>query len=274
MVVILGVTTYLVNNLHLADQRRVMSLHQVEYANKLASIGRLSAGVAHEINNPLAIINEKAGLIKDLFSFKPDYAQDKRLLELIDGVIASVARCAVITRRLLGFARHMAVSIEPIALRALIEDVLGFLRKEAEYRSIAVVVEVPGEIPTFVSDRGKLQQILLNLINNAFAALSDGGQLKVAARLVGADALTIDVIDNGSGIAPEDLDRIFEPFFSTRTSTGGTGLGLAITYGLVQELGGTLRVQSQVGEGSTFTLTLPLEMQQPKGDTRANPAGG
>ncbi|MCG6908320.1 MAG: two-component sensor histidine kinase, partial [Desulfobacteraceae bacterium] len=274
MVVILWVTTYLVNNLHLADQRRVMSLHQVEYANKLASIGRLSAGVAHEINNPLAIINEKAGLIKDLFSFKPDYAQDKRLLELIDGVIASVERCAVITRRLLGFARHMAVSVESIAVRALIEDVLGFLRKEAEYRSIDVVVDVPDEVPTFVSDRGKLQQILLNLINNAFAALSDGGQLKVAARLAGSDALAIDVIDNGSGIAPEDLDRIFEPFFSTRTSSGGTGLGLSITYGLVQELGGTLKVQSQVGEGSTFTITLPLQMPQPKGDASANPAGG
>ncbi len=274
LVVILGVTTYLVNNLHLADQRRVMSLHQVEYANKLASIGRLSAGVAHEINNPLAIINEKAGLIKDLFSFKPDYAQDKRLLELIDGVIASVERCAVITRRLLGFARHMAVSVEPIAARALIEDVLGFLRKEAEYRSIDVVVEVPDEVPTFVSDRGKLQQILLNLINNAFAALSDGGQLKVAARLADTNALAIDVIDNGSGIAPEDLDRIFEPFFSTRTSSGGTGLGLSITYGLVQELGGTLKVQSQVGEGSTFTITLPLEMPQTKGDASANPAGG
>ncbi|MGD8543352.1 MAG: ATP-binding protein, partial [Desulfobacteraceae bacterium] len=80
--------------------------------------------------------------------------------------------------------------------------------------------------------------------------------------------------DNGSGIAPEDLDRIFEPFFSTRTSSGGTGLGLSITYGLVQELGGTLKVQSQVGEGSTFTITLPLEMPQTKGDASANPAGG
>jgi signal transduction histidine kinase len=273
LVVIVGVTTYLVNNLHLADQRRVTTLHQVEYANKLASIGRLSAGVAHEINNPLAIINEKAGLIKDIFSFKPEYAQDRKLIGLIDGVIASVERCAVITRRLLGFARHMAVSIEPIAVKTLIEDVLGFLRKEAEYRSIDVEVKVPEKIPTFVSDRGKLQQILLNLINNAFAALSDGGRLQVEARLAGSKAVAIDVIDNGSGIAPGDLDRIFEPFFSTRTCSGGTGLGLSITYGLVQELGGTLTVASRVGEGSTFTVTLPLEMPQPKGDASANPAG-
>jgi signal transduction histidine kinase len=262
-----------VNNLHLADQRRVTTLHQVEYANKLASIGRLSAGVAHEINNPLAIINEKAGLIKDIFSFKPEYAQDRKLIGLIDGVIASVERCAVITRRLLGFARHMAVSIEPIAVKALIEDVLGFLRKEAEYRSIEVEVKVPEKIPIFVSDRGKLQQILLNLINNAFAALSDGGRLQVEARLAGSKAVAIDVIDNGSGIAPGDLDRIFEPFFSTRTCSGGTGLGLSITYGLVQELGGTLQVASRVGEGSIFTVTLPLEMPQPKGDAGANPAG-
>ncbi|MBN2124453.1 MAG: two-component sensor histidine kinase [Deltaproteobacteria bacterium] len=274
LLVILGVATYLVGKIHLADQKRVMTLHQVEYANKMASIGRLAAGVAHEINNPLAVINEKAGLIKDLFSVKPEYAGDPKLRGLIDSIISSVGRCAVITRRLLNFARHADLTIQPLELGEVIREVLGFLGKEAEYRSIDVFVDVPEEIPPVESDRGKLQEIFLNLFNNAFAALSDGGRLVITAGIDGKNHVLVKVSDNGCGIPEDDLKRVFEPFFSTRAKTGGTGLGLSITYGLVQELGGAVRVESEVGKGTTFFLTLPLQWTKQRGKADESPTGG
>jgi signal transduction histidine kinase len=262
MMVIMGGVTFLVNRIFLADQRRVMALHEVEYANKMASIGRLSAGVAHEINNPLAIIDQKAGLIKDLFMLKKEYAADPKLMDLIDSVLRSVDRCAGITRRLLNFARRIDVNIRAVNLEEIIREVLGFLVKEAEYRSIDVKVDVPADIPMIESDQGRLQEIFLNLINNAFAALSDGGQLSIAARKDGTDRIAVSVTDNGHGISEKDLKRIFEPFFSTKTERGGTGLGLSITYGLVQELGGKISVHSQVGKGTSFIVELPLKLEK------------
>jgi two-component system NtrC family sensor kinase len=264
LLVILGVATYLVNKLHDTDEKRVATLHHMEYSDKMASIGRLAAGVAHEINNPLAIINEKAGLIHDMFMLKKEYAGDQKLIGLVESVLSSVERCGAVTRRLLSFARHMDVEIQPIKFKELIEEVLGFLGKEAEYRGIKVNVEVWDRIPTINSDRGKLQQIFLNLFNNAFAAMADGGHLDIKVYRRSAESIWVKVTDNGCGIREADLKRIFEPFFSTKKTKGGTGLGLSITYGLVRELGGDINVESEVGKGTTFTVTLPLEAKQRK----------
>ena len=274
LIVILGTATYLVEQIYLADQRRVAMLHKVEYANKLASIGRLAAGVAHEINNPLAIINEKAGLIKDIFSFKKEFQAEPRLIALMDSIIASVERCAAVTRRLLRFARHMEVSIQTINLEEVVREVLGFIGKEAEYRDIAVSVQVQGEIPPFESDRGKLQQIFLNIINNALAAIGDGGRLDILLRRVDERSVSVTFIDNGRGIPAEDLKRVFEPFFTTKASQGGTGLGLSITYGLVQELGGSIQVESTVGKGTRFAVHLPLKYEKRSREIDASTVGG
>ncbi|MBW2060425.1 MAG: two-component sensor histidine kinase [Deltaproteobacteria bacterium] len=259
LIVIVGVSTYLVTKIQEADYRRIISLHEVEYSNKLASIGRLAAGVAHEINNPLAIINEKTGLIKDLLTIKKEQVESQKLISFADSILASVERCAAITGRLLGFARHIDVSIQAINLKEVIHEAIDFQGKEAEYRSIEVSVDVPDDIPRFESDRGKLQQVFINLLNNAFAALSDGGHLSITARQENKDLVSITFTDDGCGIPAEDLDRIFEPFFSTRTTKGGTGLGLSITYGLIQEIGGRINVQSELGKGTSFNITLPLK---------------
>jgi len=259
LIVIVGVSTYLVTKIQEADYRRIISLHEVEYSNKLASIGRLAAGVAHEINNPLAIINEKTGLMKDLLTIKKEQVESQKLISFADSILASVERCAAITGRLLGFARHIDVSIQAINLKEVIHEAIDFQGKEAEYRSIEVSVDVPDDIPRFESDRGKLQQVFINLLNNAFAALSDGGHLSITARQENKDLVSITFTDDGCGIPAEDLDRIFEPFFSTRTTKGGTGLGLSITYGLIQEIGGRINVQSELGKGTSFNITLPLK---------------
>jgi signal transduction histidine kinase len=256
---ILGVATYLVNRIHAADQRRVQALHQVEYANKLASIGRLASGVAHEINNPLAIINQKAGLIKDLFTINSNYSGNEKLIRLVDDVLASVRRCGTITRRLLDFARHMESSVEAVDIEAIIRQVLGFMEKEAERRCIAVSVGVQDSIPIFESDRGNVQQIFLNLINNAFAAMADGGRLDVTIARKGTTHVTVTVADTGHGIPEADLKRVFEPFFSTRQGHGGTGLGLSVTYGMISEMGGEVTVSSQPNRGARFVVTLPIK---------------
>jgi two-component system, NtrC family, sensor kinase len=261
LVVILGVASFLVNKIYLADQKRITMLHQVEYSNKMATIGRLAAGVAHEINNPLAVINEKAGLIKDLFSMKPDGAKDEKLLSTVNAIISSVERCAKITRRLLSFMRNTGVIIEGINLAETIQEVLVFLGKEAEYRSFHISVHMDEDVPQITSDRGRLQEIFLNVINNSFAAMQDGGHLQVTVKRAKADSVAVTITDDGCGIPKADLERVFEPFFSTRTGKGGTGLGLSITSGLVQELGGHIRVESEVGKGTSFTIILPIKTE-------------
>ena len=258
LLVIVGVATYMVNKIYIADQTRAKALHQMEHTNRMASIGRLAAGVAHEINNPLAIINEKAGLISDLFTYSKQYADDERLMRNIKSILASVARCGRITKRLLSFARHIDMDLASIRFKDLAEEVVDFLRKEAEYRSISITMDIPENLPEFVSDRGKLQQIFLNLVNNAFQAMSDGGQLAISARQEKGGDLIFAVTDDGCGIPEADQKRIFDPFFSTKKKVGGTGLGLSITFGLVQELGGSMTVDSEVGEGTSFTITMPL----------------
>ncbi|MDM8537353.1 ATP-binding protein [Desulfobacterales bacterium HSG17] len=259
MIVILEVATFLVNSLYMTDQKRLTNLHEIEYDSKMASIGRLAAGIAHEINNPLAIINEKAGLIKDLFVFKKEYSNDPRLLSVINSIIYSVERCGIITKRLLAFARHSDVNIQSFHLKELIREVLSFTGKEAEYRSICVRVEIPDEIPEIESDRSKLQQIFLNLANNAFAAMSTDECLYISAKLDEKGFVVVKVADDGCGISEADISRVFEPFFSTKTQKGGTGLGLSITYNLVHELGGRIEVQSEEGKGTEFLVTLPLK---------------
>ena len=260
--VILWGATYLVNRIFRSDQKLIVSLHQVEYSNKMASIGRLAAGVAHEINNPLAIINEKAGLMKDLFLFKKEYTGNEMLMGLLDSIITSVARCGRITKRLLGFARHMDVSIQSVNLGEVVREVLGFLNKEAEYRSIEISIEVAEGIPQINTDAGKLQQIILNIINNAFAAMENNGHLRISTRMAGDDRVALTISDDGCGISEKDLKRVFEPFFSTKTGKGGTGLGLSITYGLVEQIGGTIEVNSELNRGTTFTITLPLVTEE------------
>lgn len=271
MLVILGViiwmATYLVNKIFVANQNRIATLHQVEYTNKMASIGRLAAGVAHEVNNPLAIINEKAGLIKDLFTFKKEYSGDEKLLGLVNSILSSVKRAGTITKRLLSFSRHSEISVQHVDLKDLIQEVLGFFEKEAQYRSIHISLEAAEDIPKIETDRGKLQEIFLNLANNAFAALADGGHLDIHARKKDIDNVLVTVADDGCGIPKEDRERIFEPFFSTKTKKGGTGLGLFLTYNFVRELGGEITVDSKPGKGTTFTILLPVTMERKEGKT-------
>jgi signal transduction histidine kinase len=156
----------------------------------------------------------------------------------------------------------------------VVTDVLEFQTREAGYRSITINVDIPEEIPEFFSDRGKLQQVFINLVNNAFAAMKDGGQLDIVSRISSEGAQVVTrVSDTGCGIPPENIKKIFEPFFTTKSGSGGTGLGLSITYGLVKEIGGAIEIESTVGEGTTFIITLPLEYKCELGEQHARTVG-
>jgi two-component system NtrC family sensor kinase len=261
VILVLGVvlwgTRYMVNRIREVDIKRATIFHKMEYTNKMAAIGRLGAGVAHEINNPLSIISEKAGLLKDLLTLSDSTPPKEKLNELVDSVLRSVDRCSTITHRLLGFAKHMDVQHEKISLEMLIKEVLSFLEKEASYRNIKITFDIPEDLPTIESDRSQLQQVFLNIINNAFAAVSDDkGVIHMSVVEDGDERIETSVTDNGTGISAENLDHIFEPFFTTKKGYG-TGLGLSITYGIVEKLGGEIKVNSKVGEGTSFTVVLP-----------------
>jgi signal transduction histidine kinase len=261
-IVITLTSTVMVNQIFHADRQKAQTMVMAERNCQLASIGQLAAGVAHEINNPLALINETAGYVKDLFTIKQQYKEDPDLVEHIDSIIDAVERCGTITRQLLGFARHFDVETQPIDLNEMVSDVINFHKKEAEYRNIKIHVDIPETIPLIETDRGKLQQIILNLVNNAFQAIDNGCFLGVRAEMDGPARVRLFIQDNGCGISEDHLNKVFEPFFTTKKEGKGTGLGLSITYGLVKKLHGNITVQSRTGQGTTFVVTLPVQLKE------------
>ncbi len=253
--ILLG-STYMINRIQESDIKRTKLLHNIEYTNKMATIGRMAAGVAHEINNPLAIINEKAGLLKDMVSYKEDFPYKEKVLKTVDSILGSVDRCSKVTHRLLGFGRRMDSRREIIDLEGLINEVLGFIAKEAEHKNIRINVTTTDRVCTIESDRGQLQQVFLNIVNNAFVAVEKGGEIDIMIDSPELHSVSVAIRDNGSGISKQNLKSIFEPFFSTKGEFG-TGLGLSITYEIVEKLGGEIDVESTLGEGTMFTVTLP-----------------
>lgn len=254
-IVIYTMTRVLIRRLHESDLSRELAFRQVEHSQKLSSIGRLAAGVAHEINNPLAIINEKAGLMNDVMEMQADFPDKERFKGLIAAILRSVDRCRGITHRMLGFARHMDVKIEDLNVNEILKETEGFLEKEALYRNVKITLNLDQDLPHISSDRGQLQQVFLNILNNALAAVPDGGKVDVNTAAV-YDGVSITFADNGCGMSEQTLKHIFEPFFTTKKEKG-TGLGLSITYGIVKRLGGDIQVQSQAKVGTTFTVVLP-----------------
>ncbi|MGM0452610.1 MAG: sensor histidine kinase [Thermodesulfobacteriota bacterium] len=248
-------THRLVTRIREADEKREAAFRELEYNQKLSSIGRLAAGVAHEINNPLSIINEKAGLLKDLVENDMHHDKDK-LMRQVNPILHSISRSRSITHRLLGFARRIEIQYEKLDLNEVLLETMGFLEKEAHHRDITVEQNLAEDLPRISSDRGQLQQVLLNIITNAFAAVSDGGKVSLTTWEADGEQVGIAISDNGHGMSQETLRQIFEPFFTTK-KTYGTGLGLSITYGIVKKLGGDIKVNSTVGVGSTFTVFLP-----------------
>jgi len=235
---------------------------QLIRSEKMASLGLLVSGIAHEINNPMAIINEKAGLMKDVLEFVEEFEYRDKFLDLLNSILNSVGRARVITHRLLGFAKRRDVKVETIHLNRFLEEILVFLEREALHRSINVSLDFSPDLPTLESDRGQLQQVFLNIIKNGFEVVDDGGNISIVTRLKEPDTLQVMIADDGCGMSPGQLKHIFEPFY-TSGKESGTGLGMYITHGIISKnLGGQITVQSEEGKGTTFTVELPKEISK------------
>ena len=271
--VVVWLSRFLAGKFREADETRDAILSETEHSNKLASIGRLAAGVAHEINNPLAIIGEKAGLMQDLVGLDQNFRHREKFLDQLASLQNAVGRARTITHRLLGFARRMETSMTLVQLNEILQEVLSFLEKDAVYRNIHVIMQLQPDLPVIRADHGQLQQVFLNVINNAIDAIRSDGEIHITSRRENQKTVMVAISDTGPGIAPEILKNIFEPFFTTKANEAkkGTGLGLSITYGIVQKMGGEIEVSSEVGVGTTFIITFPVyrEGSEDESDDRA-----
>ena len=231
---------------------------QMATAERLASLGTLAAGVAHEINNPLAIISEAAGYMQLLLKKEECHNMPfhDRLEKALGKIEKSVKRARRTTMQLLGFAGQPDAVYREIELDDLVEEVMLLVSGQASSAGVTVIKEQPSCPVTLWTDPHRLRQVLINLVSNGIAACDRGGRVSIGFSLADANAL-IRIRDTGHGIAKENLERIFEPFFTTKPPGKGTGLGLFVSLDIINRLGGAIQVKSKVGQGTSFQVSVP-----------------
>jgi two-component system NtrC family sensor kinase len=251
----------MIKRLVATDRENALSSDMVLQSNKMIALSKMAAGIAHEINNPLAVIGEKAGWIKDLI-LEEDIAKSENFHEFeeaVNKIELHVERARKVTHRLLGFARRMEPASEKIDLNRMMDETIGFLENEAKFMNIEIERHFSDNLPVITSDLSQLQQVVLNLLNNAIDAISDKGKITVHTEYNEKnEEASISIEDTGAGIPKAILNKIFDPFFTTKEVGKGTGLGLSISYSIIEKLGGRITVNSREGEGTTFTVTLPV----------------
>ena len=223
---------------------------------KLAAVGEMAAGVAHELNNPLTSVVGFTELALE------DLPADSSIRNDLSLVLKEARRAREVVRHLLDFSRQSETVRANTNINEIIEEVIQLLRYTIQTNGIELEVILDQNLKWACVDRNQIKQVVINLINNAINALPSGGKISVVSSdraLYGEPGLSLTIKDNGVGIPPENLNRIFEPFFTTRGDHGGTGLGLSVTFGIVSDHGGSIEVESQVFVGSTFVVWLPLE---------------
>jgi two-component system NtrC family sensor kinase len=242
-----------------ADREKELMNEQVIETGKLASVGELAAGIAHEINNPMAIMVEEAGWIEDILQ-EGEFQEGANLDELMRAVKqikTQGKRCKEITQKLLSFARKTDPKVTVVQLNDLVKEIVALCAQRARYSNIRIGTNLMPDLPTIYASPSEMQQVLLNLINNAVDAMEkSGGDIDITTRVDGAHVV-LDVGDTGPGIPRENLAKIFDPFFTTKPVGKGTGLGLSICYGIIRKIGGEISVDSVVGIGAVFHIRLP-----------------
>ncbi|MBM4274408.1 MAG: GHKL domain-containing protein [Deltaproteobacteria bacterium] len=270
LVIVVGavfITRAMMKELERMERKKATADEISIQSGKMAALGKMAAGIAHEINNPLAVIGEKAGWMKDLLKTE-DLQGSENFQEFADAVNkieSHINRAKTVTHRLLGFARRMEPVSEKVSINRVLDETIDFLENEARYRNIDVQTDYDQELPAITSDSTQLQQVFLNILNNAIDAIGKDGEILIRTSFIAKNnALAIEISDNGPGIPKDALNKIFDPFFTTKEVGKGTGLGLSISYSIVEKLGGRMMVASHEGMGTTFTIYLPVDIERPQ----------
>lgn len=260
-------TSISVNTLQERDKEVAeLNAHLIQ-TDKLAALGKMAAGVAHEINNPLGIISTKAGWMKDLLEeeeFK-DSPNLKEFQECLDKIEEHVQRAGKITHNMLGFARSMEPVMEKVDINSVLTKTTEFLSHHAQINNITIKTDYDLTLPEITSDRSQLRQVFLNILNNAIDAIEHQGEVIITTRKENgsrndSDKIVVDIKDTGTGIPEHIKNRIFDPFFTTKEKGKGTGLGLSISYRIIEKLGGTILVKSEKDKGTVFSIVLPIQI--------------
>src|SRR5438093_7209166 len=240
----------------IAELKRTQA--QLVQSTKLAAIGELAANIAHEINNPLTTVLGFASFLTERIPAEDPMREELNLIQ------EEASRARDIVRDLLQFSRQRDFMPEPADVNLVLEQVVAMIRRQGAFGAITVTESYGEDLPMAEMDVPRIKRVFLNIINNAVYAMKDGGTLKIRTT-AGTDNLRIAFEDSGPGIPPDVLGRIFDPFFTTKPEVSGTGLGLSVSLGIVQSHGGTIDVESKVGRGATFTVTLPLKIDSDDG---------
>ncbi len=255
------VSMRMVNRIATADQEKAVMNKQVIESGKLASLGELATGVAHEINNPVAIMVEEAGWIEDILSeaeFK-DSPQLPELTRALKQINTQGKRCKEITTKLLSFARGSGSASGKVQLNEVIEEVITLSAQRAKYANIELHSLLAPDLPEVQASETEMHQVFLNLVNNAIYAMEKTGGSITFKSYKNGDSVVAEVADSGPGIPQSIIGRIFDPFFTTKPVGQGTGLGLSICYGIIRKMDGDIQVNSTIGQGTQFIITIPLK---------------
>jgi len=236
---------------------------QLIQSDKMAALGKMATGIAHEINNPLAIIGEKAGWMQDLLD-EEEFQESENFKEYeqsVNKIEEHVERARKITHNMLGFARKMEHRLDDVDINNVLNQTLELLQSHAQTNNIEISKDFQSELPIIASDQSQLQQVFLNLINNAIDAVEKDGLIEVKTRKKDSQ-IVVTIKDNGPGIAEEHLKKVFDPFFTTKETGKGIGLGLSVSYTITKKLGGTIKVESKISEGAVFSVKLPIKIPE------------
>jgi two-component system NtrC family sensor kinase len=241
------------------EKERILVRLQLEHASKLATVGELASGIAHEIGNPLNIIANEIGLMQDLAD--PKFGYDLKIEDLeahFKKINSAIYRIKDINKKLLTFVRQRDEKDTWVNVNELIDDLVsGFFERELKIDNITITRKLNQNIPEILTSSNQLRQVIINLINNAHDAIKSGGEIRISSDL-NDNSVIIKIEDNGCGMTEEQLSKIFLPFYTTKPAGKGTGLGLSVSYSIVKNLGGSIEVKSKPNEGTEFTIIIPM----------------
>jgi signal transduction histidine kinase len=244
--------------LELANEDLRTNRAQLVEAEKFATLGRFSTGVAHEINNPLAVINEKAGLMTDYLARVGDFPDRERFTALLNAIAENVTRCSVITHRILNFASVASTNPEAIDVNSLLGELLKSFEQQLLAKHILLTLDLREGLPVVRTGRAQVRQVLADIVKNRVDAAATGGLIRVSTEMRDAKTLQVSISDNGPVLQPETLEHLFDPFSTVGEIGRDPGLGLWISRGIIKKLGGEILVSSEPVRGTIFTIEIPV----------------